>query len=86
MELERLGIAYMVLKPGNTKKKQFTMTINQDRLEKEEWQLLEPHKGLNEVTVSEQDNRFDTYLVLVRADVDPLKKYYFPVSAFSLKK
>lgn len=53
MELQRLGLAYMVLKPGNTKKKQFTMNINQDRLMKEEWQLLEPYDGLNELTVSE---------------------------------
>ena len=32
MELERLGLAYMVLKPGNTQKKEFTMNIDQNRL------------------------------------------------------
>ena len=76
----------MVLRPGNTKKKEFTMNINQDRLLKEEWQLLEPHDGLNEVTVSEQNNRYDTILVLAKPNIDLSKKYYFPVSAFSIKK
>jgi hypothetical protein len=40
MELDKLGLAYMVLKPSNSKNKKFTMTINQDRLQKEEWDLL----------------------------------------------
>jgi hypothetical protein len=86
MELERLGIVYMVLKPGNTKQKEFTIKIDQKRLENEGWEVLEPYRGLDEVTVSDSLNRAETLLLLYKPELDLSKKQYFPMSAFSLKK
>lgn len=54
-----LGLAYLVLKPYNSKGKTLTLKIDKkytymlfSYLKKDNWEVMEPYNGLSEVTVS----------------------------------
>ena len=47
---------------------------------------MEPYNNLESVSVDERSDRLEKIIILTKDNLDSNKKYYFPVSAFTIKK
>lgn len=93
LEIEKLGLAWLVLKPNASKTKNIKVDINHEYffllsslLNEESWEVLEPYKDVPTVHFSEKTEPEESMIVLKKRDIDWAKKYHFPVVAFKLKE